>query len=142
MTAQAQIHRFWALVEARRWDEVRALLSPAAQAVWWVTRERFDGAAAFVHVNAVYPEGWAIRLLECNSLPDGRVHSLVRVDHGEASFYANSFFTLEAGLIVRIDEYWSDVQAAPPWRDELPGRVKLSADTRPGLPLDGVARLD
>jgi len=136
VTPQARIHRFWALIEARRWDEVRALLSPAAQATWWVTRERFDGAAAFVRVNAVYPEGWALRLLECNALADGRVHSLVRVDHGEASFYANSFFTLAAGLIVRIDEYWSDVQAAPSWREGLPGRAALTVDTRTGLPLD------
>lgn len=136
MSPRAQVHRFWALIEVRRWDEVRALLSPRAQCFWWATRERFDGAEAIVHVNAVYPEGWAIHLLECNALADERVHSLVRVDQSGASFYANSFFALDGGLIARLDEYWSDVQVAPIWREGLAGRALLPTDVRPSLALD------
>ncbi|MEJ6006096.1 hypothetical protein WG899_11100 [Paucibacter sp. AS339] len=154
------VRRFWALYQARRWAEAQALLSPAAYCVWWATTERFAGAAAIVHVNAVYPEGWAIHLLELNHLDDGasasssasadtqhrlpvlqevqRVHSLVRVDQNGQSFYANSFFKLQAGLILSIEEYWADTQAPPAWRSPgaLPGLHPLAPDQRQGLSLD------
>ena len=131
------VRRFWALYQARRWTEAQALLSPTAECRWWSTGERFIGAAAIVQVNAIYPEGWTIRLLELNRLDAGRVHSLVRVDHGDAVFYANSFFLLKDGLISALDEYWADGQPAPAWRTPaaLPGLEALPADQRPGLDL-------
>ena len=133
------VRRFWALYQDRRWCEVHTLLSPEAQCRWWATRECFEGAAAVVHVNAIYPEGWTIHLLELNPLADGRLHSLVRVDQDGRSFYANSFFTLEPGgeSIAEIDEYWADLQAAPDWRrgGRLPGLVTMGVDRRPGLDL-------
>lgn len=131
------VRRFWALYQARRWPEAQALLSPQACCTWWSTRERFVGAAAVAHVNAVYPEGWAIRLLALDALDGGRVHSVVRVDHGAEAFYANSFFALQGGLITGIDEYWADVRAAPAWRSAqiLPGLHPMPPDTRLGLDL-------
>lgn len=133
----ALVGRFWAFYQARRWGEALALLAPEAQCRWWASRERFEGAAAIVHVNAVYPEGWRLHLLALNPLGPGRVHSLLRVDHGAAQFYANSFFELREGLIVGLDEYWSDVQAPPAWRAPglLPGCAPLVPDDRPGLDL-------
>lgn len=135
------VRRFWALYQARRWAEAEALLAPAAQCLWWATRERFAGAAAIVHVNAVYPEGWTIHLLELNALASvdghGRVHSLVRVDQDGRSFYANSFFAIDAERIISIDEYWSDQQSPPAWRTpaQLPGMSWLAGDARTGLDL-------
>ena len=66
-----------------------------------------------------------------------RVHSLVRVDHGGQAFYANSFFSLAQGLIVEIDEYWSNGQPAPDWRlnGSLPGLMSMGADQRSVLSL-------
>ncbi len=136
----ALVQRFWALYQARRWAEAQALLAPPAECLWWATQERFRGADAIVHVNAVYPEGWTIHLLDLQALADGRVLSLVRVDQDGHSFYANSYFHVRDGLIQQIDEYWSDVQAAPAWRRDplapLVGRSALPADRRHGLPLD------
>jgi hypothetical protein len=131
------VRRFWALYQARRWPEAQALLSPVAQCHWWSTREQFSGAAAIVHVNAVYPQGWTLHLLELNPLGPQRVHSLVRVDHDGAVFYANSFFALQGGLIAGLDEYWSDGQPAPDWRvpGQMPGLQTLPPDDRPGLDL-------
>lgn len=135
------VRRFWALYQARRWAEAEALLAPAAQCLWWATRERFVGAAAIVHVNAVYPEGWTIHLLELNALAPAegreRIHSLVRVEQDGRSFYANSFFVIDGAQIVAIDEYWSDQQPAPAWRtpEQLPGMAWLTDDARPGLDL-------
>jgi ketosteroid isomerase-like protein len=131
------VHRFWALYQARRWSEAQALLAPHAECLWWTTQERFRGAAAVVHVNAVYPEGWSIHLLDLQALKDGRVLSLVRVDQDGQSFYANSYFHVRDGQIQQIDEYWSDVQAAPTWRRDpqapLPGASTLPPDRRHGM---------
>ena len=133
------VHRFWALIQARRWREAEALLAPQACCRWWSSRERFDGAAAIIHVNEVYPAGWTIQLLELLPLQQGRVLSLVRVDHGEAGFYAHSHFQIAAGRIQAIDEYWSDVQEPPAWRTRpeapLLGHSRTAADRREGLPL-------
>jgi hypothetical protein len=138
----ALVRRFWAQYQGRNWAAARALLHPQAACNWWATGERFDGAAAIVHVNAVYPEGWTIHLLELNTLGGQvgaahRVHSLVRVEQGGQAFYANSFFSLAQGLILAIDEYWADTQPAPAWRlnGDLPGVSALGADVRAGLSL-------
>ena len=143
------VRRFWALYQARNWVAAQALLHPDAVCHWWATAERFEGPAAIVHVNAIYPEGWTIHLLELHGLdgasqatelaqPRRRVHSLVRVDQGGQSFYANSFFGLEQDLILSIDEYWSDTQAAPAWRQNgsLPGLFSMPPDQRQGLSLE------
>lgn len=140
------VQRFWALYEGRRWAEAQALLAPAAECLWWATRERFRGAEAIVHVNAVYPEGWRIHLLDLQVLADGRVLSLVRVDQDGGSFYANSYFHVRDGLIQQIDEYWSDLQQAPAWRRDpqapLPGCAPLPPDRRQGLPLSTIPEPD
>lgn len=137
--AEALVQRFWSFYQARRWAEAQALLAPHAECLWWATQERFRGAPSVVHVNAVYPEGWSIHLLDVQALKDGRVLSLVRVDQDARSFYANSYFHVRDGLIQQIDEYWSDVQAAPAWRRDpqapLPGATTLPPDRRCGLPL-------
>lgn len=129
------VGRFWAAYQARDWVAAQALLAPGVQCRWWATHERFDGAAAMVGVNAVYPEGWRIHLLELHGLGDGRALSLVRVDHEGMSFWATSFFTLQAGLVAAIDEYWSDAAEAPAWRQDLVGRYLEEPDARTGLPL-------
>lgn len=162
----ALVRRLWACYQSRDWAAAQALFHPEACCLWWSTGERFDGAAGVVHVNAIYPEGWRLHLLSLNALLGdtdasagppaasvvtqeadcagpvpglARVHSLLRVDHGGDSFYANSFFGLRGGLIVRVDEYWSDCKAPPAWRAEadpaLPGRQSMRPDLRDGWSL-------
>lgn len=131
------VRGLWALFQARRWQEAQGLLAPDAVCTWWATGERITGAEAVIHVNAVYPEGWEIQLIEVNALADGRVHSIVRVAlAGGPTVYANSLFTLRDGLIASLDEYWSTVEAPPAWRDNtgLPGWSRLPPDTRGAVP--------
>jgi hypothetical protein len=133
--ALALLAQYWGLIQARDWAGAQALLAPDAICTWWATRERFVGAAAIIHVNAVYPEGWRLDLLDLQCLADGRVLSLVRVEQHGQSFYATSFFALQDGRINSIDEYWCDVQAAPVWRAgmDLLGYQVFAADGRQGL---------
>jgi GNAT superfamily N-acetyltransferase len=117
------VRSLWSAFEARDWSSARRLLRDDLQAVWWTSGERFDGADAFIGVQARYPEGWTLHLIEAERLEDGRVMSLVRVDHLPARFFATSFFRVDDGLIIGIDEYWATLEPPPAWRASgaLPG---------------------
>jgi GNAT superfamily N-acetyltransferase len=110
------VRRLWSAFQARDWAAARALLRTDMKATWWTSGERFTGADAFVATQAAYPEGWTIRLIECERLEDGRVMSLVRVDHPPATFYATSFFQVDDELVIAVDEYWATVEPPPTWR--------------------------
>ena len=110
------VRSLWSALQARDWPAARALLREDLQAVWWTSGERFDGAGAYIEVQARYPEGWTIHLVECERLEDGRVMSVARVDHPPASFFATSFFRVDDGLITGIEEYWATLEAPPAWR--------------------------
>jgi GNAT superfamily N-acetyltransferase len=110
------VRKMWAAVQARDWAAMRCVLRDELVVLWWTSGERFEGADAFVAVQAAYPEGWAIRLVECERLEDGRVLSIVRVDHGATVHYATSIFKVDDGLIIGIDEYWATCETPPPWR--------------------------
>jgi hypothetical protein len=133
LTRVALVLLLWQRYQARDWDGARTLLADDATCVWWTSRERFTGGDSIVHVNAVYPDGWQIVPIEAHPLPDGRVVTLVRVDHGEACFYATSWFTFAGERIAAIEEYWATVEAPPGWRDRgLPGRDVLPGKREPG----------
>jgi GNAT superfamily N-acetyltransferase len=110
------VRRVLAALQARDWPKARSLLFDDVQTVWWTSGERIQGADALIDVNARYPEGWTIHLLEVEHLQDGRVMSLARVDHPPQQFFATSFFRVDDGRIAGVDEYWATVEAPPAWR--------------------------
>ncbi len=110
------VRDWWRAVQARDWAQARALLRSDLQARWWTSGEQFDGADAFVEVQRRYPEGWAIRLLECTRLEDGRVLTLLRVTQGPQCFFATSIARVDDGLIIGLDEYWATFESPPDWR--------------------------
>jgi GNAT superfamily N-acetyltransferase len=132
------VRGWWQALQARDWERARALLRSDLQVLWWSSSESFDGPAGFIEVQARYPEGWTIQLVEVSPLQDGRVVSVVRVDHPPQRFFATSFFHLEDGLVFAIDEYWATVEAPPAWRTAaaLPGwqRIEPTDDPRAHAP--------
>jgi GNAT superfamily N-acetyltransferase len=110
------VRALWSAFQARDWAAARKLLRADLNATWWTSGERFTNADAFVQIQARYPEGWSPQLIECERLEDGRVMSLVRVEHPPDRFYATSFFRVDAGQIIGIDEYWATAQEPPDWR--------------------------
>ncbi len=116
------VRALWAALQARDWPAARALLRPDLQATWWTSGERFDGADAFIAVQALYPEGWTIHLLELERLEDGRVLSLLRVDQPPQSYFASSICRVDDGVIFGIDEYWATLESPPAWR--TPAAIK------------------
>ncbi|MDE2398142.1 MAG: GNAT family N-acetyltransferase [Burkholderiales bacterium] len=125
------VHSLWTALQDRDWAAARALLHPEVQATWWTSGERFNGAEAFIEVNRRQPEGGAIHLVELARLADGRVLSVVRVDHPPRLCFASSVFLLDDGLITSIDEYWATAEPAPARRKDLAGRSLIDADEDP-----------
>jgi hypothetical protein len=137
--SQDLVRRLWSSFQARDWAAARRLLHDDLQAVWWATGERLLGADAFIEANARYPEGWAIFVIDISLLQDGRVLSIVRVDHPPQRFFATSLWRVdERGLIVDIEEYWATVEPPPDWRspERLAGCVRfdLASDPRARRP--------
>jgi hypothetical protein len=112
----ATVHALWSSFEARDWSAARRLFTHDATLTWHTSGERMLNADAIIRVNAIYPDGWNIRVLEVNALQDGRVHSIIEVKHPPNQFIANSLFRFEQNLIAQIDEYWGTVEAPPAWR--------------------------
>ena len=121
------VHALWARFEQRDWAGARGLLADDAVMAWVATAERFHGGDAIIAVNATYPEGWSIHVLEVAALADGRVLSLIRVEQPPSCFFATSLFRIEGGLIRAIEEYWATAEAPPAWRSAgaLPGYERL-----------------
>jgi GNAT superfamily N-acetyltransferase len=113
----ALVRALWAHVQARDWAAMRASFADDAVTQWPVTGERFNDADTIVRVNAEYPEGWSIHVIAIDALVDGRVHSVVRVDHGEQSFFANSRFTFDGARITALEEWWATREKPPAWRN-------------------------
>lgn len=106
----------WSLFQARDWAAARRLFADTATLTWHTSGERMRDADAIIRVNAQYPEGWSLRVVEVNALQDGRVHSVVEVSHPPGRFFANSLFRFEGDRIAQVDEYWASVEPPPAWR--------------------------
>ena len=123
------VNALWRHFQARDWAAARALLHDDLLAHWWTSAERFEGAAAFIEANARYPEGWAICPIHTAQQDDGRLLTIVRVDHLPHRFYATSLFAVVDGKIQHIDECWAQAEEPPAWRLEqrLPGWGRFDA---------------
>jgi ribosomal protein S18 acetylase RimI-like enzyme len=128
------VRSMWSAFQARDWAAARRLMRDDLRATWWTSGEQFDSADAFVEVQARYPEGWTLHLIECERLEDGRVISVARVDQSPNVFFATSFFRVDDGLIIGVEEYWSMLEPPPAWRtpEAIPGLSRFDplADPR------------
>ncbi len=133
----AAVQSLWSSFEARDWATARRLFAGNATMTWHTSGERMLDADAIIRVNAVYPEGWNIRVIEVNALQDGRVHSVVEVSHPPAKFIANSVFCFEQEHIANVDEYWSTVEPPPAWRVAavIGAYERFDVDAQPGSSL-------
>ena len=138
----ATVCALWASFQARDWAAARSLLADDATLYWRASGEHLLDADAIIRVNAhesmlldhlthpprgaddvcrrpggaLYPEGWALQILEVTPLTDGRVHSMVEVRHGSQRFLAHTQWRFEGSLIVQADETWATAEAPPAWR--------------------------
>lgn len=112
----ATVRALWASFQARDWPAARAFLADDAQLFWRASGEYLLDADAIIRVQAIYPEGWALRVVEATPMVDDRVHSLVEVRHGGATFLAHTLWRFRGALVVQADETWATWEAPPAWR--------------------------
>lgn len=129
----ALVRTLWACFQARDWAAARRLLADDAQLHWLASDEFLDDADAIIRVNAIYPEGWAIHVHEVTPMVDGRVHSLIQVDHGEGRFFAHTLWRFAGGRIAGAQETWATAEAPPAWRTaEAIGAYRRGGRAGPG----------
>lgn len=125
MDAAQTVRRLWDRIQDRDWEGVRGLLAEDLVVEWPLSAERIVGPDNFVRVNAEYPEGWSIRVLQVVAEGD-QVVSEVEVPHEKLGvFRAASFWTVKDGRITAGREYWTEPGAdeAPQWRAGFVERI-------------------
>ena len=114
--APAMMRHLAAVIDARRWGELPALLHRDFTCYYVHTGESFDGGS-WVRLNAEYPGFDHLRLEDCAGEGDraaGRSHVTGYVDGALQHFEVATFLTLDGGLIASMTELWTDVANEPP----------------------------
>jgi ketosteroid isomerase-like protein len=124
VTPAEVVRAFWGRIAAHDWPGARALLADDVVLDYPHTAERFVGADTVIRLNADYPDGWSIEVVDV--VADGdRVVAEVEVPMvGVGIFAVASFATVAGGRIVRAREYWIKEAGAEPEsaRDHLAQR--------------------
>jgi ketosteroid isomerase-like protein len=119
------IREFWALMGSNDFGSVQAVLGEQFILDWPQSNERIRGAARFAQMNAEYPaQGpWRFTVNRVVANTVSEAVSDVTVTDGSMTARAISFFSVEAGKINRIVEYWPESYAAPVNRAHLVERI-------------------
>jgi ketosteroid isomerase-like protein len=118
--AEGVVREFWRLMATNDFGSVAAVLAEDLVVEWPQSGERFRGPRAFAQVNSEYPTAgrWAFtvnRVVACGE----QVVTQVSVTDGVQSAEPISFFTVRAGRIVHLVEYWPEPFAPPAHRRHL-----------------------
>ena len=109
MTPENVVREFWRLMASNDFDAVAAVMAPDVVIEWPQSRERIRGVANFARVNAEYPSAGPWRFTIERLVANGtEVVTQVCVTDGARVAEPISFFTVEAGRIVRLVEYWPE----------------------------------
>jgi len=108
-SAESVVREFWRLMSTNDFSSVESLLAPEFIMEWPQSKERIRGPERFCQMNAEYPttSRWRFsinRLVgSCES-----VVTQVSVTDGTQSAEPVSFFTVRAGKITSLVEYWPE----------------------------------
>jgi len=110
------VRRFWQAMDKQDWESLRAFFGEEAIIVWPNTGEKFT-PSRYVEINENYPGTWNIDL-EHLETGDEFVVSVVNIHSPSepATLRGIAFFKIEAGLIIRLTEYFADNHDRPLWR--------------------------
>jgi hypothetical protein len=117
------IRRFWETTEARAWESLATLLSPALVYEMEQTRERVSGREAFVRFFREFPGDWhlAVRRVIADQ-EDAGVSVVDFVIDGE-TMTGITFFTFGPdGLVTRLEDVWPEPYERPAARAHLTER--------------------
>jgi hypothetical protein len=119
-SAEFVVREFWRLMATNDFHSVKAVLAPEFIMEWPQTNERIRGAENFARMNSEYPTTgqWQFHI---NRLigSAGEVVTQVSITDGTQSAEPVSFFTVVAGKITRLVEYWPEPSSPPENRRHL-----------------------
>ncbi|MBR0461131.1 MAG: nuclear transport factor 2 family protein [Erysipelotrichaceae bacterium] len=111
--------RFWKDILEQNEKALPDYFHPDAVIRWHCTNEKFT-VNEFICANCEYPGSWDGEIERIESLGSKLITAInVYPRDRSASFHVVSFFELKDGLIMSLDEYWSDDGEAPSWRKEM-----------------------
>ena len=113
------LQAWWQAVCGQDEAGMRALLHPGVQVRWPNTGEVFT-AEQFIRVNCAYPGQWRGELLRQEQAGDTTVLvQRIQASDGSLSLHAVSFVRLQDGLVMDLEEYWSEDGLPPIWRQRM-----------------------
>jgi ketosteroid isomerase-like protein len=114
------VRDFWARMAGNDFATLAPLLAEDFSLDWPQSNERIRGPANFIQMNTDYPAAGPWRFT-VNSVVggNGQAVSDVTVTDGVQIAQAISFFTIHAGKITRIVEFWPEPYDAPANRRHL-----------------------
>ena len=113
------IKAFWNAVLRQAPDKIRLFFHPEAIIRWHNTNEQFT-VEEYIRANCEYPGQWGGEV-ERVITTDTHIITATHVcsTDGTISCHAASFFRVEKGKILSLDEYWGDDSPAPQWRQDM-----------------------
>lgn len=106
---------WWDAVDRADFDAAIALMSPNAFVDWPLSNERMASPESWKAVNQNYPGRWHASIHSIIA-DDDTVVTATEITDGSIAVMVISYFTVKAGLITKLVEYWPETYAAPGWR--------------------------
>lgn len=111
------LQHYWEHVAAQDEAALRAYFDDNACIRWHCTNEQFT-VDEFIKANCEYPGEWQTQIERIEAVGTTSI-TTTRVWTDGASFHACSFFSIFNGKVAELDEYWSDDEPAPQWRQAM-----------------------
>ena len=108
-SAEAVVREFWRLMGTNDFHAVIAVLAPELVVEWPQSGERMRGPENFARMNAEYPTTgrWRFNINRLVSSGEEVVTQVSLTDESQSA-EPISFFTVRAGKVVRLVEYWPE----------------------------------
>lgn len=113
------IKEFWLDVLKQNKEKLHTYFHEKAVIRWHCSNELFT-VKEYIQANCKYPGQWDGKIERVEEIANTiiTVVKVYSIDKSN-SFHVVSFFRLENGLIVEMDEYWGDDGVAPEWRCQM-----------------------
>lgn len=108
-SAEAVVREFWRLMATNDFYAVKAVLAEELVVEWPQSKERIRGPENFARMNSEYPTTGRWKFTINRLVASGEeVVTQVSLTDGTQSAEPVSFFTVRAGKITRVVEYWPE----------------------------------
>ncbi|MBF0014171.1 hypothetical protein IGJ01_002273 [Enterococcus sp. AZ089] len=96
---------------------LKTFFQPEAKIIWPCTSEIMT-LTEYLSANCRYPGDWSGQIIK-GTWQNDQLIAVSKIWSQETAYYVTSFFTIKAGKIIRLEEYWADISSPPQWRIDL-----------------------